>query len=108
MPMARCWITGYACISANRTATVVRIASRSRLTAGLSFSICFCSDFANSALVTLPLILIAYSQSTGVLFGAGGSTIYIGVFAWALAVLLLRANMRAVTRARLLGVADEQ
>lgn len=61
-----------------------------------------------SALVSLPLILIAYSQSTGVLFGAAKSTIYIGIFAWVLAALLLRANMRAVTRARLLGVADEQ
>ncbi len=61
-----------------------------------------------SGLVTLPLILIAYSQSTGALFGAGRATFAIGVLAWIIAGISLTLNLRAVTRARLLGVADEQ
>lgn len=61
-----------------------------------------------SGLITLPLILIAYSQSTGALFGAGRATFVIGVLAWVVAGLSLTLNLRAVTRARLLGVADEQ
>lgn len=61
-----------------------------------------------SGLVTLPLIIIAYSQSTGALFGAGGATFAIGLLAWVIAAVSIVANLRAVTRARLLGVADEQ
>ena len=61
-----------------------------------------------SGLITLPLILIAYSQSTGALFGAGRATFLIGLVAWCVAGLSLTLNMRAVTRSRLLGVADEQ
>ncbi len=61
-----------------------------------------------SGLVTLPLIMVAYSQSTGALFGTGGSTWIIGIVAWALAILGLTRGMRSVRRARLLGVADEQ
>ncbi len=61
-----------------------------------------------SGLITLPLILVAYSQSTGALFGAGGATLAIGALAWCVAVVSVTANLRAVTRARLLGVADEQ
>ena len=59
-----------------------------------------------SGLVTLPLIMVAYSQSTGALFGAGSASVWIGAVAWIIALLGLTRGMRAVTRARLLGVAD--
>jgi ABC-type Na+ efflux pump permease subunit len=61
-----------------------------------------------SGLVSLPLIMIAYSQSTGALFGAGWMAWLIGGIAWVAALVGLQRGMRAVTRARLLGVADEQ
>ncbi len=60
-----------------------------------------------SGLVTLPLIMVAYTQSTGALFGTGGATWVVAGVAWALAALGLTRGMRAVRRARLLGVADE-
>lgn len=61
-----------------------------------------------SGLVTLPLIMVAYSQSTGALFGAGPSSTWaVGGVAWGLAALGLTRGMRAVRRGRLLGVADE-
>lgn len=61
-----------------------------------------------SGLVTLPLIMVAYSQSTGALFGAGASSTWaVGGVAWGLAALGLTRGMRAVRRGRLLGVADE-
>jgi ABC-type Na+ efflux pump permease subunit len=59
-----------------------------------------------SGLVTLPLIMVAYSQSTGALFGAGSASFVIGAVAWIIAIIGLARGMRAVTRARLLGVAD--
>jgi ABC-type Na+ efflux pump permease subunit len=59
-----------------------------------------------AGLVSLPLIMVAYSQSTGALFGAGNASVVIGAVAWVLAVIGLRRGMRAVTRSRLLGVAD--
>jgi ABC-2 type transport system permease protein len=59
-----------------------------------------------AGLVSLPLIMVAYSQSTGALFGAGNASVVIGAIAWALAFVGLRRGMRAVTRSRLLGVAD--
>jgi ABC-type Na+ efflux pump permease subunit len=59
-----------------------------------------------SGLVSLPLIMVAYSQSTGALFGAGSVAVFIGAVAWVAAVYGLSRGMRAVTRARLLGVAD--
>lgn len=59
-----------------------------------------------SGLVTLPLIMVAYSQSTGALFGAGSASIWIGAIAWVVAIVGLTQGMRVVTRARLLGVAD--
>ncbi len=61
-----------------------------------------------SGLVSLPLILIAYSQSTGALFGGARVSWIIGGLAWALALFSLARGMRSVSRARLLGVADEQ
>lgn len=60
-----------------------------------------------SGLVTLPLIMVAYSQSTGALFGTGGAIWIIAAVAWGLAALGLTRGMRSVRRARLLGVADE-
>lgn len=59
-----------------------------------------------SGLVSLPLIMVAYSQSTGALFGAGGAAVAIGAIAWILAGVGLWRGMKAVSRARLLGVAD--
>lgn len=61
-----------------------------------------------SGLVSLPLILIAYSQSTGALFGGTRVSWFIGAAAWVIALFSLSRGMRAVSRARLLGVADEQ
>lgn len=61
-----------------------------------------------SGLVTLPLILVAYSQSTGALYGSIRVTIFIGLAAWVLALISLMVNIRSVTRGRLLGVGDEQ
>ena len=59
-----------------------------------------------AGLVTLPMIAIAYSQSTGALFGASSSGLIIGIIAWALAIIGLSRGMRAVSRSRLLGVND--
>ena len=59
-----------------------------------------------SGLVSLPLIMVAYSQSTGALFGAGRATVVIGGIAWLLAGVGLWRGMQAVSRGRLLGVAD--
>jgi len=59
-----------------------------------------------SGLVTLPLIMVAYSQSTGALFGADHASWIIGGIAWVLAAIGLARGIRSVTRARLLGVAD--
>jgi ABC-type Na+ efflux pump permease subunit len=58
-----------------------------------------------SGLVALPLIMIAYSQSTGVLFGAGYMPIIVGGLAWVVAIYSLSRGVRSVTRQRLLGVA---
>lgn len=61
-----------------------------------------------SALVSLPLIMVAYSQATGSLYGGSSLAWYVGAVAWVLAVVALLRGVRSVTRARLLGVADEQ
>jgi ABC-type Na+ efflux pump permease subunit len=57
-----------------------------------------------SGLVTLPLIMVAYAQSSGVLLGAGQTAMALGAIAWVAAILGLRRGARAVTRSRLLGV----
>ncbi len=59
-----------------------------------------------AGLVTLPMIGIAYSQSTGALFGASSAGLWLGVVAWIVAIFGLSRGMRAVSRSRLLGVAD--
>ncbi len=61
-----------------------------------------------SGLITLPMIMIAYSQSSGALFGSTSATAWIGLIAWLIAFRSLRKGMKAVRRGRLLGVADEQ
>ena len=61
-----------------------------------------------SALVSLPLIMVAYSQATGSLYGGGRLGWYVGAAAWVLAAVALWRGVRVVTRGRLLGVADEQ
>jgi ABC-2 type transport system permease protein len=61
-----------------------------------------------SALVSLPLIMVAYTQASGSLYGGDAVAWYIGGIAWALALFALWRGVNSVTRARLLGVADEQ
>jgi ABC-2 type transport system permease protein len=61
-----------------------------------------------SALVSLPLIMVAYSQATGSLYGGTNLAWYVGAVAWVLAAFALWRGVRVVTRGRLLGVADEQ
>lgn len=58
-----------------------------------------------SGLVSLPLIMIAYSQATGVLLGAGWLPFALGAVAWIVALFSLHRGVRSVTRGRLLGVA---
>jgi ABC-type Na+ efflux pump permease subunit len=60
-----------------------------------------------SGLVTLPLIMIAYAQSSGALFTTDATSWVVGAFAWVAAVVGLVRGARAVTRARLLGVEGE-
>jgi ABC-type Na+ efflux pump permease subunit len=79
-------------------ALVLRLSARVKSTAAAQQA---------SGLVSLPLIMIAYSQSTGALFGADSVSWIIGGVAWVLALSALNRGMRSVTRARLLGVADE-
>jgi ABC-2 type transport system permease protein len=57
-----------------------------------------------SGLVTLPLIMISYAQSSGALYGARQSAWIVGLIAWVVAINSLVVGTRAVTRARLLGV----
>ena len=57
-----------------------------------------------SGLVTLPLIMLSYGVSSGGLFGAGGSAVWVGLAAWIAAAFGLWRGARSVTRGRLLGV----
>ncbi len=59
-----------------------------------------------SGLISLPLIMIAYSQSTGALLGSGAIAIWLGGLAWIIAIVSLNRGVRSVTRSRLLGVAS--
>lgn len=57
-----------------------------------------------SGLVTLPLIMLSYAQSTGGLLGAGHAGLWVGLAAWTAAAFGLMRGAHAVTRPRLLGV----
>jgi len=57
-----------------------------------------------SGLVSLPLIVLSYAQSSGAVSSAARSGLVVGALAWTLAILGLMRGARAVTRARLLGV----
>ena len=57
-----------------------------------------------SALVTLPLILVAYTVASGTLFRAELIAVVIGALAWVGAGLALFRGSRAVRRERLLGL----
>ena len=56
-----------------------------------------------SGLVTLPLIMVSYAQSSGALFGTR-SAVFFGAVAWLGAAWGLIRGQRAVQRSRLLGV----
>ena len=56
-----------------------------------------------SGLVTLPLIMLSYAQSSGALFGTRSAFVF-GAIAWAGAAWGLVRGQRAVKRSRLLGV----
>jgi ABC-2 type transport system permease protein len=58
----------------------------------------------SSGLVTLPLILLTYGQSSGTVLGGAGSAFALGAVAWILAIVGLWRGARAVTRPRLLGI----
>jgi len=58
-----------------------------------------------SGLISLPLIIIAYSQATGVLLGADWVPLALGGLAWIFGFFSLAFGVRSVTRSRLLGVA---
>ncbi len=75
---------------------VLRLSARVRSTAAAQQA---------SGLITLPLIGIAYSQSTGTLLGGSATTGWLlGAVAWMAALFSLHRGVRSVTRARLLGV----
>ena len=77
---------------------VLRLSARVRSTAAAQQA---------SGLVTLPLIAVAYAQSSGMLMGSGSSTPWLlGAVAWVLAAVSLHRGVRSVTRNRLLGVAQ--
>ena len=78
--------------------TVLRLSARVRSTIAAQQA---------SGLVSLPLIMLAYSQSTGTLFGAGLPPWLLGAIVWVLASFVLWRGMRAMNRGRLLGVASE-
>jgi ABC-2 type transport system permease protein len=77
---------------------VLRLSARVRSTAAAQQA---------TGLVTLPLIIIAYGQSTGAL-ATGGVTVslVIGAVAWVVALVSLVTGVRSVRRGRLLGVND--
>jgi ABC-type transport system involved in multi-copper enzyme maturation permease subunit len=57
-----------------------------------------------SGLVSLPLIMISYAQSSGALSATARSGLLVGALAWLAATLGLLRGARAVTRQRLLGI----
>jgi len=57
-----------------------------------------------SGLVTLPLIILSFGQSSGALLGRGSSGIVVGAITWCIALAGLARGGKSVRRARLLGV----
>lgn len=57
-----------------------------------------------SGLVTLPLILLTYAQSSGTVLSGGRAAFILGCFAWTIAVIGLMRGSRAVSRPRLMGI----
>jgi ABC-type transport system involved in multi-copper enzyme maturation permease subunit len=57
-----------------------------------------------SGLVTLPLILVSFGQSSGSLLGRGSSGIIVGAVTWVIAGIGLARGGRSVRRPRLLGI----
>ncbi|MEQ8719246.1 MAG: ABC transporter permease subunit [Acidimicrobiales bacterium] len=76
---------------------VVRISARLRSTAAAHQA---------AGLVSLPTILVAYSQSTGAMFGETGATVLIGALAWLVGGVSIWRAVRSVRRSRLLSVAE--
>lgn len=60
-----------------------------------------------STLVTLPIIVIAYAVSSGLIFDPTRSAFAVGLVAWLIAGLGLIAGGKAVNRERLLGIGVE-
>jgi ABC-type transport system involved in multi-copper enzyme maturation permease subunit len=57
-----------------------------------------------SGLITLPLILLSYGQTTGALYGRGEGGWIVGGLAWIGAIIGLIRGQHALSRERLLGV----
>jgi ABC-2 type transport system permease protein len=57
-----------------------------------------------TGLITLPLILLAYAQSSGFILGSTRQLLLVGAIAWCFAALGLARGAAAVSRSRLLGV----
>lgn len=78
---------------------VLRLSARVRSTAAAQQA---------TGLITLPLILIAYGQSTGGLIGSNAAifTLGLGAVVWLIAIVSLATGLRSIKRQQLLGVAD--
>jgi ABC-2 type transport system permease protein len=74
---------------------VLRLSARVRSTAAAQQA---------AGLVSLPTIVLAYTQSTGALFGSMTATLLVGAIAWVIGLGSIITAMRAVSRSRLLGV----
>src|SRR5262249_16283275 len=76
---------------------VLRLSARVRSTAAAQQA---------TGLITLPLILIAYGQSTGALMGRNALTftLVLGIVVWFVALVSLATGLRSVKRQQLLGV----
>ncbi|MEA3502501.1 MAG: ABC transporter permease subunit [Actinomycetota bacterium] len=60
-----------------------------------------------SSLVTLPVIVLSYAVSVGVVVAPGRSALLIGAISWIVAALLSVRGAKKLRRERLLGVASE-
>lgn len=103
-PTSSWWLLIFAVIPpfiALALSLVLRLSARVRSTAAAQQA---------TGLITLPLILIAYGQSTGALIGqdAIGTTLILGGAVWLVAIVSLATGLRSVKRQQLLGVANDQ